>query len=363
MKQLNVGDHRYTLPLFLPDATRGVVRGLSSQQVQEVGIQGVVVNTYHLLERPGTVVLKKLGSVGALMSWRGLIVSDSGGFQLFSLIHKHPKLGKITDEGVVLYSSEKQRRKTLFTPEDSIKTQFAIGADIMICLDDFSPVSGSAKRLQESVERTTAWAKRCKTEFEKQCRKKGLSKRNRPLLFAVIQGHDQPALRQQSAQELIELGFDGFGFGGWPLDSNGDFDYHIARVIADATPNDKPRFALGVGSPANIVKLRLMGYDLFDCVLPTRDARHQRLYVLNQPLNQVNFSGKRPWYQHLYIDRGRYVADPTPVDQYCDCPTCKNYSKAYLHHLFKIQDSLAFQLAITHNLWFYAQLMKKLQQM
>jgi queuine tRNA-ribosyltransferase len=162
---------------------------------------------------------------------------------------------------------------------------------------------------------------------------------------------------------LIDIGFDGYGFGGWPFDGNGDFDYRIAQVIADVTPADKPRFALGVGSPENMVRLRAMGYDIFDCVLPTRDARHQRLYVLTQPLNTVDFSTKKKWYGHLYLDRGSLANDFSPIDAYCQCPTCQHYTKAYLHHLFKIKDNLAFQLAVTHNLWFYAQLMEKLKQL
>ena len=154
LNKLTVKNRTYSLPIFLPDATLGVVRGLSSKQVEQAGIRGVVINTYHLMDRPGTKVLEKAGGIEKLMNWSGLTASDSGGFQLFSLIHKNPKLGRITDEGVVLYSGESRQRKTLFTPEKSIQVQFAIGADIMICLDDFSPIKASPKRLQQSVKRT-----------------------------------------------------------------------------------------------------------------------------------------------------------------------------------------------------------------
>lgn len=362
MKKLTVKGKTYRLPLFFPDATLGVVRGLSSQQVIRAGIEGVVINTYHLIVTPGEKILHKAGGIKKFMNWPGLTASDSGGFQLFSLIHKNPKLGRITDKGVVLYSGEKRRHKTLFTPEKSIQMQFAIGSDIMICLDDFSPVDGIPQRLMESVTRTTAWAARCKREFDTQCKKRKLTARTRPLLFAVVQGHRNPQLRQQSAKELAAIGFDGYGFGGWPFDDDGKFDYDIARVTAEATPNKRLRFALGVGTPENIVRLRKMGYDLFDCVLPTRDARHQRLYVWRQDPQKLDFSKKKQWYDYLYIDRGRYATDFTPIDPYCDCDACTHHTKAYLHHLFTIKDGLAYHLASQHNVRFYARLMEKLQK-
>ncbi|MFH2118647.1 MAG: tRNA guanosine(34) transglycosylase Tgt [Candidatus Paceibacterota bacterium] len=361
LKKFSARNKSYSLPIFFPDATLGVVRGLSSEQVIQAGIEGVVINTYHLMSRPGSDILTKVGGIKPFMNWSGLTASDSGGFQLFSLIHRNPKLGKIVDDGVVLYSSEKQRKKTLFTPENSIQVQFAINSDIMICLDDFSPIDASPTRLKQSIERTIDWARRCKVEFEKQCRAKKLTEKNRPLLLAVVQGHRDYQLRQQCAAALIEIDFDGYGFGGWPFDDDGNFDYEMARVTAEATPDDKLRFALGVGSPTNIVKLREMGYDLFDCVLPTRDARHQRLYVFNQDPTKLDLTEATDWYEFLYLDRGKYATDFSPVNQHCACPLCQHHSKAYLHHLFKIKDGLAYQLASIHNLYFYAQVMKNLK--
>lgn len=352
MKQLTVKNQTYQLPIFFPDATLGVVRGLSSAQVAKIGIEGVVINTYHLMTSPGMKTLEQAGGIKPFMNWSGLTASDSGGFQLFSLIQQNPKLGRITDEGVVLYSGEKQQQKTLFTPEKSIQVQFAINSDIMICLDDFSPVKSSAKRLAQSVARTIAWAERCKTEFEKQCQKRKLTKKNRPLLLAVVQGHQNKALRTKCAKELIKLGFDGYGLGGWPFNDDGSFDYQVCQLVADLTPDNKPRFALGIGTPANIIKLRKMGYDLFDCVLPTRDARHQRLYTFSE--NEA--------VKYVYIDKGKYAQDFSPLDSSCDCHTCTNHTKAYLHHLFKIKDGLAWQLASLHNLRFYARLMDQLRQ-
>lgn len=359
----------YPLPIYLPDATLGVVRGLTSSQVAQTGIQGVVINTYHLMSRPGTAVLDAIGGIKPFMNWQGLTASDSGGFQLFSLIHKNPKIGRIIDEGVVLYSGEKQQRKTLFTPEKSIEIQFSIQSDIKICLDDFSPIDASAQRLQESVERTIAWARRCKQEFEKQCHLHGFTATNRPLLFAVVQGHRDSALREYCAQELIKIGFDGYGLGGWPFDDNRKFDYEMCRVTAQVTPDESLRFALGIGTPENIVKLRGMGWDIFDCVLPTRDARHQRLYVFAQDPATLDFSSlqkedsdeKPSWYRFLSIGKSVYKTDPSPLSAWCSCHTCQNHSRAYLHHLFTVKDNLAFQLATTHNLHFYAELMKYLE--
>lgn len=351
MKSLTIKGITYTLPTYLPDATLGVVRNISSKQVAKNNIEGVVINTYHLMTRPGVEILKQAGGIKKFMNWDGLAASDSGGFQLFSLIHKNPKLGRITDEGVVLYSGEKQQRKTLFTPEESIKIQFEINSDIMICLDDFSPVKATPERLLKSVERTTAWAKRCKEEFERQIKKRGLTEETRPHLYGVVQGHRDAKLRKKSADELQAIGFDGYGLGGWPFDDKGDFDYEICQIVADVTPNNKPRFALGIGSPTNIIRLRDMGFDIFDCVLPTRDARHKRLYVLEND---------KPAF--VYLGKSKCAIDFSPIEKGCDCFTCKNYTKAYLHHLFKVKDGLAFQLTTIHNLRFYARTIEGLRE-
>ncbi|MBD3250798.1 MAG: tRNA-guanine transglycosylase [Candidatus Pacebacteria bacterium] len=369
--QLVVKNQHYQTPLFFPDATLGVVRSLSSIELKLLGLEGIVINTYHLKDHPGTEVLQKLGGVKQLMNWSGLAASDSGGFQLFSLIQKNPKLGKITDQGVTLYSGEKQRKKTLFTPEKSIQIQFAIGADIMVCLDDFTPHTfgeAAQKRVEQSVSRTIAWSKRSKAEFQRQIEKRGLSENNRPLLLAPIQGQRHWQLRQECAQELTKIGFDGYGLGGWPFDQQGKFDYQLSQFNAQLTPDDRFRFALGVGMPENIVELFKMGYHIFDCVLPTRDARHQRLYVYQQDpteidfLSETNQQAQPDWYQFVYIDRGRFKTDQKPISPYCDCYTCQHHSRAYLNHLFKVKDALAIRLATTHNLRFYSRLVQELQK-
>ncbi len=377
MQKINIKGQNYQLPIYLPDATLGVARNLDSLDLLRVGLEGVMVNTYHLIQKPGEEILKKVGGIKKLMNWSGFVSSDSGGFQLFSLIQKNPELGKITDEGIVLYNGPKKQKKTLFTPEDSIRMQFTLGSDVMICLDDFSPPAANEKRIQESVERTIAWAGRAKIEFERQLKKHGFTAENRPLLLAPIQGHNHPKWREFCSQELQKIGFDIYGLGGWPLDENGKFDYSFCHKNAELTPKDSLRFALGVGTPENIVRLFFMGYQFFDCVLPTRDARHQRLYVFNsnpleldrEKLKLLTTENKLDEiFAHLYIGKGQFATDTQAVSEFCDCPLCQKklgqpqVSRAYLHHLFKIGDGSAFRLASLHNLRTYTLLIEALRR-
>ena len=373
MSEIQIKNKSYRLPIFVPDATLGVARNLDSLDLVKVGLQGVMVNTYHLIQKPCEKVLQAVGGIKRMMNWPGFVSSDSGGFQLFSLIRKNPDLGKITDEGIVLYTGPKKQSKTLFTPEDSIRMQFAIDSDVMICLDDFTPPEANEKRIQESVERTIAWAKRAKIEFEKQLVKYGFDENNRPLLLAPIQGHDHQKWRAYCANELQKIGFDIYGLGGWPFTKNDEFDYSFCQLNADLTSKDSLRFALGVGTPENIVRLFFMGYQFFDCVLPTRDARHQRLYTFRvdpktlhreilEKLSKENRLSEI--FDYCYISKGQFATDIGAVSEFCDCPICQKttdipqVSKAYLHHLFKIGDGSAFRLASLHNLRVYTQLME-----
>ena len=375
--ELKIKEKSYQLPTYLPDATLAVVRNLDHHDLKNIGLNALMVNTYHLINRPGEEILKKVGGVKNFINWDGLISSDSGGFQLFSLIQKNPDLGKITDEGVVLYNGPKKQKKTIFTPEDSIRMQFAIGSDIMICLDDFTPPSADEKRIEESVKRTISWAQRAKVEFEKQLKIHGFNsfeqKENRPLLLAPIQGHKNKKWRKYCADELLKIGFDIYGLGGWPFTENGDFDYDYCQYNASLTPDEFPRFALGVGTPENIAKLFFMGYQIFDCVLPTRDARHQRLYTFKvdpktldrQKLETlVKENRLDEIFDYLYIGKGKNEADFTAISENCDCPLCKNneVTRAYLHHLFKVADGAAFRLASLHNLRTYNLLIEALRR-
>jgi queuine tRNA-ribosyltransferase len=377
VQEIQIKNKNYQLPMFLPDATLGVARSLDSLDLAHVGLNGVMVNTYHLIQKPGEEILKKIGGIKKMMNWSGFVSSDSGGFQLFSLIQKNPNLGKITDEGIVLYSGPKKQKKILFTPEDSVRMQFVIGSDVMICLDDFSPPEANEKRIEESVVRTIAWAKRAKIEFEKQLKKYGFDKDNRPLLLAPIQGHDNEKWRAYCASELKKIGFDIYGLGGWPFQKDGKFDYSFCQKNAELTDKNSLRFALGVGSPENIVRLFFMGYQFFDCVLPTRDARHQRLYVFKidpknldrQTLEKMTEENRLDEvFDHLYIGKGQFDSSNEAISDFCDCPICRKtenipqVSKAYLHHLFKIGDGSAFRLASLHNLRTYSRLMEILRR-
>lgn len=346
-------------PIFLPDATRAVAKNLGSIDLVKAGVRGVVVNTYHLMHTPGIKTLKKLGGVKKLMNYDGLVVSDSGGWQVFSLIHRPNKpKGKITDKGVefTIYN-----KKQIFTPEMSIKTQLAIGSDIVICLDDFSPPNGSDIQIKKSVERTVKWARRSKVAFEKELSKKGFKNvESRPKLFAVIQGGLDKSLRSECAEKLFKIGFDGYGFGGYVVDEKtGELDLEISKFIVDLIPDDCYKFALGVGKPQDIVALSKMGWQIFDCTLPTRDARHERLYVFNKNPNKIDFSKvakAKDFYDYVYMNKQKHKNDNKPVSEFCKCFTCENYSRAYLHHLFKIKDMSAFRSATIHNLRFYTRL-------
>jgi len=279
-----------------------------------------------------------------------------------SMIRENRKYGTISDKGVN-FTGLSGRRKTLrFTPEKSIRIQFDLGSDIMISLDDCpSPQASEAENL-ESVERTIKWAKRCKREFDKLLSIRGTQDGKRPLLFGVIHGGYDRRARGFSASQLLPLGLDGFGFGGWPLDREGNLAEDILDYTARLIPDDLPKFALGVGKPEGIVRCFQMGWTLFDCVLPTRDARHERLYVFNEnSLDKVDIYSEQ-FYRHTYIRDKKYKRDSRPISLACDCYSCTNFSVGYVHHLFDIRDPLAYRLATIHNLRFYTQLIEKIRE-
>lgn len=355
MNEITIKGQKLKFPVYFPDGTRAVVRAIDSQDIKNAGIEGIVVITYHLMTQPGISVIKQAGGIKKFMNWDGIVASDSGGFQIFSMIHRCKGLGKITDEGV-RFTRGSMKDKKVFTPEQSIQTQFDLDSDIMICFDDFTPYRANPDQIKESVDRTILWARRCKEEFEKQIQRQKLTDATRPILLGVIQGADSLKERERCAKELQKIGFDGYGFGGWPLDENGDFDYKIAKFTAELMPDNGPKFALGVGTPESIVEGQKMDYTIFDCVLPTRDGRHKRLYNFKKDPSQSLET------EYLYIHRERYMRDFNPISDYCDCYTCKNYTRAYLNHLFKIEDTLAYRLATIHNLRTYSRLIDELRK-
>ena len=351
MNEIEVKQKKYKLPIYLPDATRAVVKSVDSMDLNAAGTRGAVVNTYHLMTSPGTRVLQECGGIKKFMNFDGLVVSDSGGWQVFSLIHRNKSGGKISDQGVMFTIGNEG--KQLFTPEKSIQVQFDIGSDIIICLDDFTPPDAPKAKIVESVERTTRWAKRCKEEYERIVADRNISPHEKPLLFCVIQGGLDKELRARSAKQLEEIGFDGYGFGGYVMDDKGHLDLDMAEYISKLIPDTAYKFALGVGSPWEIAMCSSFGWQIFDCTLPTRDARHKRLYVFARMPKSKEDLFDKDIHAFMYIDKQVYKSDTRPISEFCDCYTCKNYSRAYLRHLFSIGDLLAYRLATIHNIRHY----------
>lgn len=348
------------LPVYFPDATRGVVRTVDSHDLEACGVRGLVVNVFHLSTRPGAGLIKRAGGIHEFMDWRRPIASDSGGFQLMSMIRENARYGTISKRGIHFTDADGSRKKVLFTPERSIRLQFDLGADLMVCLDDCPSPDASAEEVRVSVARTVHWAARCRVEFDRQREMRGRDQGSRPLLFGVIQGGYDRRMREQCARELLPLGFDGFGFGGWPLTPEGDLAAEILAYTAELVPDPLPRFALGVGKPEHIVRCYQMGWRIFDCVLPTRDARHGRLYAFSAASLEAVDVLAPGFYRFLYVRDDKHKREKGPVSTACDCPCCQRYSLAYLHHLFDVDDPLGLRLATLHNLRFYTQLLERI---
>jgi queuine tRNA-ribosyltransferase len=361
LRRLNTSHGQLDLPAFFPDATRAVVRTVDSRDLETCGVAGLVVNTFHLSTTPGAGLVKSVGGVHRFMNWHRPVASDSGGFQILSMIRENPRYGAILDRGIHFTNFDRGGDKVKFTPEKSIQVQFDLGADLMICLDDCPRPDATAEENADAVRRTVLWAGRCRDEFDRLLRVHRLSDADRPLLLGVIQGGYDPQLRTECAEKLFTLNFDGYGFGGWPLDAEGELAAETLAHTARLMPPDRPRFALGVGMPENVVRGVQMGYQLFDCVLPTRDARHGRLYAFSAGTPKEIDVFSADFYHFVYIEDDTYKRDTRPVSAVCDCPCCRGYSRSYLHHLFEIKDGLAYRLATLHNLRFYTLLMAHLR--
>ncbi len=357
MNSLDTNHGLLSLPVFLPDATRGLVRAIDSQDLEACKIEAVVVNTLHLSSKPGLSTVQHHNGIHNFMGWNKPIISDSGGFQVFSLVFES-KLGSISSSGFT-YKLDKGDKKRLLTPQKCIQLQFQIGADIIYCLDYCTHPDMDAQLQIQSVEYTIKWAKECKKEYERLLSQKKDSFK-RPLLFAVVQGGNDPALRTKCAQALLEIGFDGYGFGGWPIGDNGRL-VDMVQFVSSLIPAVFPKHALGIGKPENLVLAYEAGYNIFDCVIPTRDARHKRLYAFNEAINDYQ-SLTGDFYSNIYIHDEKYIKDTRPIDGVCDCLTNDRYSRSYLNHLFDIGDSSAFRLATIHNLRFYSKLIEYIRQ-
>ena len=359
MHTLSLPHGELALPAFFPDGTHGAVRCLDACDLVNCAVPGLVMNTYHLLVRPGVSTIKALGGLNRFCGWNRPILSDSGGFQVFSLIRENAKYGEIRKHEIVFYP-DNGGGKMLLTPEKCIQAQFAFGSDIMMCLDYCTHPDDPPEVNELSVSRTIEWARRCRSEYDKLIAARGNPSARRPLIFGIIQGGGDVMQRRLCAKALIDIGFDGFGFGGWPLDGEGKLLVDILRETADLMPGHLPKYAMGLGRPEEIVSLVDMGYTLFDCVIPTREARHGRLYLFDEDISPAMLRAGR-FYRFYYIADDKHFRDDSPVSVGCDCHLCRHYSRAYLRHLYKVGDSLAYRLATIHNVRFYSRLMELLR--
>ena len=340
-------------PFFMPIATRGAVKTLTSEELKVLGGQIVLANVYHLWQRPGLPVIKKAGGLHKFMNWSGPILTDSGGFQVFSLARSR----RIREKGVE-FISDIDGQKHLLTPEKAIEIQRVLGSDMMMSLDECTPYPCSRKYTEKSLALTTRWAKRGLKYFKKKQFKK-------KLLFGIVQGSVYKDLRLQSARELVDLDFDGYAIGGLAVGEPVKKMWGVLNYTVPVLPDNKLRYLMGVGKPEQIVGSVKQGIDMFDCVIPTRNARHGMLYVFKGRTRALARVRLNPlvgdFYQELRIKQTKYTSDTKPPDPYCNCYTCKNYSRAYLRHLFMSGDPLALRLATIHNLRFYLQLMQAIR--
>lgn len=334
-------------PFFMPIATRGAVRSVPFSDVKKLGAEIALANTYHLLLRPGHEVLKKIGGLHKFTGWDRPILTDSGGYQVFSL----SKFRKICDQGVE-FRSHLDGGKVLLTPETSLRFQVDLGVDIAMVLDDVVAHPATKSQAKEAVRRTTEWARRSHDFMKKKDAK-------RTNVFGIIQGSTYEDLRVESAKQLTEIDFDGFAIGGLSVGEPAKDMYAMTDIVVPHLPKDRPRYLMGVGTPDNIVESVKRGVDMFDCVIPTRNARHGMLYVnRGWSLNKGSIT-----YDTLRIKNQRYAKKDEAIDASCSCQTCKTTSRAYLRHLFHVGEPLAMHLASVHNLAFYLGIMKDLQDL
>ncbi|MDD5040559.1 MAG: tRNA guanosine(34) transglycosylase Tgt [Patescibacteria group bacterium] len=330
-------------PCFMPIATRGSIKAVAAENVRAAGAEIVLANTYHLWQRPGLPVIRRFRGLHGFMGWHGPILTDSGGYQVFSLA-KHRT---ISERGAA-FVSERDGTRYLLTPERAIAIQCALGSDIMMSLDECLPFPTTRRSALASLELTSRWALRGLREFRRHAPRKRL-------LFGIVQGATYPDLRRMSAQQIVPMGFDGYALGGLAVGEPMSAMRTIIRSAASLLPDRAPRYLMGVGVPGQIVDAVRQGIDMFDCVLPTRNARHGLLYVWKHH----RFSGT--FYTTMRIQQSRYSADLKPISDTCNCSTCRTYSRAYVRHLFQTADPLAAQLATIHNIHFYMQLMEAIR--
>lgn len=328
-------------PVFMNVGTAAAIKGaVATTDLQEIGTQVELSNTYHLHVRPGDQVVKKLGGLHKFMNWDKPILTDSGGFQVFSLAG----LRKIKEEGVY-FNSHVDGRKIFMGPEESMQIQSNLASTIAMAFDECPPSKADRSYVQASVERTTRWLARCKTEME---RLNSLPDTINPhqLLFAINQGAIYDDIRIAHAKEIAAMDLDGYAIGGLAVGESHEEMYHILDVTVPHLPVDKPTYLMGVGTPANILEAVDRGVDFFDCVYPSRNGRHGHVYTNHGKLNLFN---------------AKYELDDRPIEEGCQCPACRHYSRAYIRHLLKAKEMLGMRLCVLHNLYFYNHLMEEIR--
>lgn len=340
-------------PFFMPVATQGTVKQISTEEMRRLNAQILLSNTYHLMLRPGEKLVKKAGGLHGFMNWDKPVLTDSGGFQVFSLAGGRNKSGenlvKLRKDGVE-FKSFIDGRKYNLTPEKALQIQMDLGVDIAVCLDECVALPATAKKIKESVELTTYWAEKTKKYLAK---KKG----KKPLVHCVIQGGLDKEMRLKSLRELAAIGFDGYNIGGLSVGEAAVDMYKVLDYLVPEMPLDKPRYLMGVGYPDNIVEAVKRGVDMFDCVIPTREGRHGRLFRMkSKELRIKNF------YTTDNINNSKFAHDFKPINSESKLPELRNLSKAYLHHLFKVKEPLGARLASLNNLEFYLRLMEKIRE-
>jgi queuine tRNA-ribosyltransferase len=316
-------------PIFMPVGTQATVKAMTPEELEDVGSRIILANTYHLYIRPGHELVGRLGGLHRFMNWSGPILTDSGGFQVFSL----GELRRISEDGVT-FQSHLDGSRHLISPEASISIQEALGADIIMCFDECPPHSADYDYVRKSMEMTTRWALRCKDA----------KKRDDQALFGIVQGGRFPDLRAESASGLKRIGFDGYALGGLSVGEEKEVMHQVMETCEPLLPEDCPRYVMGIGAPEDLVEAMFRGYDMFDCVMPTRNARNGMLFTSFGSLN---------------IKNAGYAEDTSPIDPDCGCYVCRNYTRAYLRHLYRAGEILSSRLNTYHNLYYYLNLMER----
>ena len=318
-------------PAFMPVGTYGTVKAMTPHELKDMGAEIVLGNTFHLMLRPGTDVIQKHGDLHDFMAWDKPILTDSGGFQVFSLAKRR----KITEEGVT-FASPVDGSKVFMGPEESMQVQRELGSDIVMIFDECTPYPADEKTAAESMRLSLRWAERSKQAFAD----------NPNALFGIVQGGMYPELRQESAEGLQKIGFHGYAIGGLSVGEPKDLREQVLQVTTPLLPTDKPRYLMGVGKPEDILEAVLLGVDMFDCVMPTRNARNGHIFT---------------WDGVLKIRNAKHKYDDGPIDPNCGCYTCQNFSRSYLRHLDRCNEILGSRLNTIHNLYFYQDLMRKIR--